>query len=155
LKRRCEREVGTLSIACSSQRAGLSQSTSSKLKKPTFLAAISFEERSSSVHYSPEWNRDLSLGDEWSEYANEYYSNSGQSVDDVIDTRLAIGLELTDSHHLEYLSDTRVLEALPGGFRYLEKGNREDAALYMRTRSALLELESFGAVRNQPERCVP
>jgi hypothetical protein len=79
--------------------------------------------------------------DEWSEYANEYCSASGAPIDDIIDALLQIGLELKDIHHLEYLSNREVLEALPGGFRYLEKGNRHDSALYMRTWASLLELK--------------
>ena len=50
------------------------------------------------------------------------------------------GFQLEDIHHLEYLSDKRVLNALPNGFRYLQRNNRYDVALYMRTWAALLEL---------------
>ena len=79
--------------------------------------------------------------DEWSEYANEYCPASGAPIDNIIDALLQIGLELKDIHHLEYLSNQHVLKALPGGFRYLQKGNRHDSALYMRTWASLLELE--------------
>ncbi|MGJ8637994.1 MAG: hypothetical protein ACSHYA_01255 [Opitutaceae bacterium] len=79
--------------------------------------------------------------DEWSEYANEYCPASGAPIDDIIDALLQIGLELKDIHHLEYLSNTEVLHALPGGFRYLQKGNRHDSALYMRTWASLLEIK--------------
>ena len=79
--------------------------------------------------------------DEWSEYANEYCPASGAPIDSIIDALLQTGFELKDIHHLEYLSNRAVLEALPGGFRYLQKGNRHDSALYMRTWASLLELE--------------
>ena len=42
---------------------------------------------------------------------------------------------------MEYLSDKRVLNALPNGFRYLRKNEKHHVALYMRTWAALLEVE--------------
>lgn len=79
--------------------------------------------------------------DEWTEYANEYCPMSGAPVDEIIDALLAAGLELSDIHQLEYLSNRAVLNALPSGFCYLEKGNRHHSALYMRTWASVLELE--------------
>ena len=79
--------------------------------------------------------------DEWSEYANDYCPASGVPMDDMIDTLMELGLDLDDIHHLEYLSNKLVLEALPGGFRYLQKGNRDDAVTYMKTWADVLELE--------------
>ncbi|NME70004.1 hypothetical protein [Flammeovirga aprica] len=79
--------------------------------------------------------------DEWSEFAHDYCPASGMPVDDMIDTLLDAGLEVQDIPHLEYLSNTRVLSALPGGFRYLQKGNREDAITYMETWADVLEEE--------------
>lgn len=79
--------------------------------------------------------------DEWSEYANEYCPASGAPIDDIMDALIKVGLELSDIHELEYLSNKKVLKALPGGFRYLTKGNRPDAALYFRTWASILELE--------------
>lgn len=79
--------------------------------------------------------------DEWSEFANDYCPASGAPMDDIMDLMFEAGLELSDIHHLEYLSNKAVLNALPGGFRYLEKGKREHVALYMRTWAALLEIE--------------
>jgi len=83
--------------------------------------------------------------DEWSEYANEYCPSSGAPIDQIIGALLEIGLQLKDIHHLEYLSNREVLQALPGGFRYLQKGNRHDSALYMRTWASLLELKLLAA----------
>lgn len=79
--------------------------------------------------------------DEWTEFANEYCPASGRPIDDIMDAMFDLGLELNDIHQLEYLSNKEVLHALPGGFRYLEKGNRAHSALYMRTWASLLELQ--------------
>jgi hypothetical protein len=79
--------------------------------------------------------------DEWSEFANDYCPHSGLPVDEVIAEMLDTGLELRDIHALEYLSDRKVLNALPGGFRWLRRNRREDVALYLRTWAAILEEE--------------
>lgn len=79
--------------------------------------------------------------DEWSEYANDYCSTTGAPLDAMLDRLLKAGMELDDIHQLEYLSNKEVLEALPGGFRYLEKGKKEDAATYMKTWAKVLEKE--------------
>ncbi len=79
--------------------------------------------------------------DEWTEYANDYCPQSGAPIDMIIDSMLEIGMENSDIHHLEYLSDKNVLHALPGGFRYLEKGKKDNAALYMHTWADLLKEE--------------
>lgn len=79
--------------------------------------------------------------DEWTEFANDYCPNDGTSVDQLMDVLIAHGFELKDIHHLEYLSNPRVLNAIPGSPKYLEKGKPRNAALYMRTWASLLELE--------------
>lgn len=79
--------------------------------------------------------------DEWSEFANDYCPASGAPMDEVMDLMFDVGLELHDIHELEYLSNSTVLNALPGGFRYLEKGKARDAAIYMRTWAGVLEIE--------------
>ena len=79
--------------------------------------------------------------DEWSEFANDYCPASGAPMDDIMDLMFDAGLELDDIHQLEHLSNKTVLHALPGGPRYLEKGNRQHVALYMRTWAGLLEIE--------------
>jgi hypothetical protein len=78
--------------------------------------------------------------DEWTEFANDYCPATGSLVDDLISALIREGFQLQDIHHLEYLSDKTVLNALPNGFRYLQRNNRYDVALYMRTWAALLEL---------------
>ncbi|MEM9446143.1 MAG: hypothetical protein AAGA18_12420 [Verrucomicrobiota bacterium] len=77
--------------------------------------------------------------EEWTEYANDYCPNSGVPMNSIIDALLKVGVDISDIKHLEYLSDKSILQALPGGFRYLRKGLRADAAIYMRTWASLLE----------------
>ncbi len=84
---------------------------------------------------------DASLLTEWSEYANDYCPLDGAPIDNVIDTMIAHGLTTKDIQELEYLSNRAVLEALPGGYRSLRRGDRASVALYMRTWAALMELE--------------
>ncbi|MEM8550429.1 MAG: hypothetical protein AAGF10_06525 [Verrucomicrobiota bacterium] len=78
---------------------------------------------------------------EWTEYANDYCPTSGQPVDELIDSLLEIGLERRDLHHLEYLSDVKVLMAVPGGMRYLRRNQPADVALYLRTWAGMLEVQ--------------
>ncbi len=86
---------------------------------------------------------------EWSEYANDYCPASGVPIDDIIQCMLKAGLERRDLHRLEYLSDVRVLMALPGGMRYLRRNQPVDVALYLRTWASLLELELKAARRRR------
>lgn len=78
---------------------------------------------------------------EWSEYANDYCPASGLPIDDIIEHMMQAGLERRDLHRLEYLSDVRILMALPGGMRYLRRNQPADVALYLRTWAGLLEAE--------------
>jgi len=59
----------------------------------------------------------------------------------LINALIKEGFTSDDIHHIEYLSDKSVLNALPSGFRYLQKNDKNDVALYMRTWAGLLELE--------------
>jgi len=77
--------------------------------------------------------------EEWTEYAHDYCPMNGYPMSDVMDALLAIGLEHRDIHHLEYLSDMRVLTRLPGGMRYLRRNQPDDVALYIETWADLLE----------------
>lgn len=89
--------------------------------------------------------------DEWSEYANDYCPLSGAPTDALLDTLYNCGLTHEDIHQLEYLSNRDVLKALPGGFRYLEHGKRDDVVLYMRTWASLLEHEIVGSAESIKE----
>lgn len=79
--------------------------------------------------------------EEWTEYAQDYCPLSGRPLDEVITAMLEAGLERRDLHHLEYLSDARVLAHLPGGMRYLRRHHKADVTLYLRTWAELLEAE--------------
>lgn len=92
--------------------------------------------------------------DEWTEYANDYCPRSGAPIDRLVDILLEHGLSRDDIHQLEYLSNRQVLEALPGGFRYLQHGKREDVALYLRTWASLMEIE-LKTIANSPADLLP
>lgn len=92
---------------------------------------------------------------EWTEYANDYCPASGQPLDEVIDQMLALGLDRRDLHHIEYLSDVRVLMAVPGGMRYLRRNQPDDVALYLRTWAGLLEIEWKEAQQKRAQENAP
>ncbi len=77
----------------------------------------------------------------WTEYANDYCPTSCQPMDELISCLIGLGLERRDLHHLEYLSDVRILMAVPGGMRYLQRNQPGDVSLYLRTWAGLLEIE--------------
>lgn len=58
-----------------------------------------------------------------------------------------IGLTPTDIHNLEYLEDRKILEALPGGFRWLRKNVRQDVIIYFETMANLLEEQLLATVQ--------
>lgn len=92
---------------------------------------------------------------EWTEIAEEYCSVSNAPAYLLISKMEEIGLTPTDIHCLEYLQDRKVLEALPGGFRWLQKNNREDVIVYFETFAQLLEdqwLEQVEIPKFQPVR---
>ncbi len=76
---------------------------------------------------------------EWTELAEEYCSVSNIPAYSLIAHLEKIGLTPTDIHNMEYLEDRKVLDALPGGFRWLKKNQREDVIVYFETFAALLE----------------
>jgi hypothetical protein len=75
---------------------------------------------------------------EWTELATEYCGVTNKPVEDLISTLANIGLTPSDVHHIEYLSDKNVLNALPGGFRWLSRNKREDVIVYFNTMAQLL-----------------
>lgn len=81
-----------------------------------------------------------SLG-EWTEMAEEFCPITNAPVNLLVVKLEALGLTSTDIHHLEYLNDTKVLKNLPGGFRYLNRNEREHAILYFETFAQMLEKE--------------
>lgn len=76
---------------------------------------------------------------DWEAIANAYCPTSGYAIDDVVAQLLALGMTTQDIGHLEKLDDPAVLDALPGGKRWLQRNHREDVVAYMRAWSDLLE----------------
>ena len=77
--------------------------------------------------------------DEWSEHATDYCSKTGCKVDDIFLTIEQHGMTHEDIVKLENLSDRKVLDNLTGGFRHLERNNRNDVIDYMNSFADLLE----------------
>lgn len=78
---------------------------------------------------------------EWSEIPEDYCAGTGLRLEFVLDRLRELGLDRADLRHLEDLSDPRVLGALSGGHRWLERNRREDVVEYMETLATLLEGE--------------
>jgi hypothetical protein len=76
---------------------------------------------------------------EWTELAEDYCGVTNAPVSLLLKKLQEAGLTPTDIHHLEYLDDRMVLNALPGGFRWLKRNQREDVILYFETFAHLLE----------------
>lgn len=83
---------------------------------------------------------------DWEAIANAYCPTSGYPIDDVVTQLLALGLTTDDLGHLEKLDDPAVLDALPGGKRWLVRNERADVVAYLRAWADLLEC-SVGAAR--------
>ena len=76
---------------------------------------------------------------EWSELAEDYCGITNAPAGLLISKLQEIGLTPTDIHNLEYLEDKNVLQHLPGGFRWLQRNEREDVIVYFETFAVLLE----------------
>lgn len=76
---------------------------------------------------------------EWTELAEEYCGVTDVPVGELISQLQHLGLTPSDIHNIEYLEDKEVLQALPGGFRWLCRNLREDVIVYMDTMAQLLE----------------
>lgn len=76
---------------------------------------------------------------EWTEIAEDYCGVTNAPAYLLVSKLEALGLTPTDIHCLEYLEDRAVLNALPGGFRWLKRNVREDVILYFETFAAQLE----------------
>lgn len=75
---------------------------------------------------------------EWSEYAQDYCEGTRHKVDDLFIILQGVGFSYQDVVHLENLSDTRVLDHLKGGRRYLRRNQVDDVVLYMNTMADML-----------------
>jgi hypothetical protein len=80
---------------------------------------------------------------EWTEHAQDYCEGTGHKVDDLFSALHSVGFSRQDVIHLENLSDTRVLDRLENGRRYLQRNNPKDVTLYMNTLADLLEEELY------------
>lgn len=102
------------------------------------------------THYTaPEIHRNAvanGRGD-WNEQLNDYCPTTGVQMDTLIFEMLTHGLTVDDLKHLERLSDSTILNRLPGGHRYLVHNNRHDVVLYLSTWADLLEEEWTAALR--------
>jgi hypothetical protein len=76
---------------------------------------------------------------EWTELAEDYCGITDAPISLLISKLQEIGLTPSDIHNIEYLEDKAVLQALPGGFRWLSRNQREDVIVYMETMAQLLE----------------
>ena len=76
---------------------------------------------------------------EWTELAEEYCEVTNLPVHDLLGALQRAGLTPVDIHNIEYLEDRKVLEALPGGFRWLKRNLREDVIVYLETFAMLLQ----------------
>lgn len=83
---------------------------------------------------------------EWSEIAEDYCGVTNAPAYLLISKLETIGLTTTDIHNLEYLEDRKVLEKLPGGFRWLKKNVREDVIVYFETMANMLEDELIASI---------
>lgn len=83
---------------------------------------------------------------EWTEIAEEYCGVTNAPAYLLVSKLEGLGLTPTDIHNLEYLEDRSVLEALPGGFRWLKRNVREDVILYFETFAAQLEEKLLSSV---------
>lgn len=83
---------------------------------------------------------------EWTELAAEYCGTTSAPLGMVIDRLEQAGLNPVDIKHIEYLTDREVLSRLPGGFRWLQRNNREDVILYFEVFANLLEEELAASI---------
>lgn len=87
---------------------------------------------------------------EWTEIAEDYCGITSTPAYLLISKLEKLGLTPTDIHNLEYLQDRKVLENLPGGFRWLKRNEREDVVVYFVTMADLLETELLNKIELPP-----
>ena len=84
---------------------------------------------------------------EWSEIADDYCGVTNAPAYMLVSKLEKIGLTPTDIHNLEYLEDRKVLNSLPGGFRWLKKNLREDVILYFETMALVIEEQLLNSIQ--------
>jgi hypothetical protein len=83
---------------------------------------------------------------EWTEIAEDYCGITNAPAYLLVSKLEKLGLTPTDIHNLEYLEDRKVLDALPGGFRWLKRNVREDVIQYFETFATLLEDQLLSSI---------
>ena len=83
---------------------------------------------------------------EWTELAEDYCGVTDAPAGLLITKLQQVDLTPSDIHNLEYLEDKKVLERLPGGFRWLQRNVREDVIIYFETYATLLEEQLVDSV---------
>jgi hypothetical protein len=78
---------------------------------------------------------------EWSELAEDHCGIVDAPFQLLIQKLQDLGLNSDDIHNIEYLSDSKVLNNLEGGFRYLERNQRQNVIDYFYSFASLLESE--------------
>lgn len=76
---------------------------------------------------------------DWSEQLNDYCPTSGLSMDNIISDLVAIGFDIDDLRHLEYLSDQEILRSLPQGENNLHFNIKAEVVQYLYAWADLLE----------------
>lgn len=76
---------------------------------------------------------------EWTELAEDFCSITNAPYTLLMAKLDELGLNASDIHHIEYLSDKEVLQHLSGGFRWLKRNKREDAIAYFEAFANMLE----------------
>ncbi|MBL9207939.1 MAG: hypothetical protein JNN01_22840 [Opitutaceae bacterium] len=84
---------------------------------------------------------------EWSEIPDDYCAGTGLRLEFLLDRLRELGLAREDLRAIEDLSDRRVLQALPGGHRWLQRNRREDVVEYFRVWASLVERDVAGLQR--------
>ena len=77
---------------------------------------------------------------EWSEFANDYCSNSNQAVSNLFSDLHTNGLSYKDVIHIEYLSNPKVLKHIPQ--KKLRRNQAKDVSLYLKAFAKQLSLEN-------------
>ncbi|RYY00666.1 MAG: hypothetical protein EOO53_21420 [Gammaproteobacteria bacterium] len=83
---------------------------------------------------------------EWTEIAEEYCGVTNAPAYLLVSKLERVGLTPTDIHNLEYLEDRKVLDNLPGGFRWLKRNVRENVIVYFESFAAMLEEQLLNSI---------
>lgn len=86
---------------------------------------------------------------DWSDQLLDFCPTSGYPMDLIIQKMIEFGFTKSDLTHLEWLSDTKILDKI-GNNQKLHRNIKADAILYMKTWADILE-EEFLANHTFPE----